>query len=77
MWRRPSACRIESRLDTGCGCDTVPGQWGGQSGPQPPFRRLSRPWTNLRVRQRPAKSRLQPGLAAPQLAQDGRQNQKL
>jgi hypothetical protein len=40
--------------------------WGRQSCLQPPFRRL--PGT-VRCRQAPAKSRRQPGLAAPQLVQ--------
>src|SRR5260370_40592077 len=36
--------------------------WGGQSCPQPPFRRLFRPSRRL---SEPAESRLQPRLAAP------------
>ena len=41
--------------------------WGGQSCPQPPFRRPSRGSVCRPAPQWPANSRLQPGLAAPQL----------
>jgi hypothetical protein len=43
--------------------------WGGQSCPQPPFRRLFWPSASVRAPRAPAKSRLQPGLAAPQFMQ--------
>src|ERR1035438_9339179 len=42
--------------------------WGGQSCPQPPFGRLFRDVSEPSRGQRPAESRLQPGLAAPQSA---------
>src|ERR1035441_8518436 len=45
--------------------------WGRQFCLQPPFRRLL---AAVRYRQAPAKSRLQPGLAAPQFAQTPWQN---
>jgi hypothetical protein len=54
--------------------------WGGQSCPQPPFRRLFRVGGESRKRQSPAESgpegTPQPGLATPQFGQDGCQNQK-
>src|ERR1039458_667787 len=40
--------------------------WGGQSCPQPPFRRLLGHQRAFVLGRRPAESRLQPGLAAPQ-----------
>jgi hypothetical protein len=43
--------------------------WGGQSCPQPPFRRLFGPSASVRVPKEPAESRLQPGLAAPKFMQ--------
>jgi hypothetical protein len=55
---------------------TRPQEWGGQSCPRPPFRRLLRVGGESRKRQSPSESRLQPGLAAPQVGQDGCQNQK-
>jgi hypothetical protein len=52
---------------------TRPQAWGGQSCPQPPLRRLFRVGGESR---KPAESRLQPGLAAPQFGQDGCQHEK-
>ena len=43
--------------------------WGGQSCPQPPFRRLFRTMSGPSCPTRSAESRLQPGLAAPQSVQ--------
>jgi hypothetical protein len=51
--------------------------WGGQSCPQPPFRRLFRAARESSEPQSPAESRLQPGLAAPRFLQNGHQNQKV
>src|ERR1035438_10300716 len=42
--------------------------WGGQSCPQPPFRRLFRAVSEPSCSAGPAESRLQPGLAAPPVA---------
>jgi acetylornithine deacetylase/succinyl-diaminopimelate desuccinylase-like protein len=44
--------------------------WGEQSRPQPPFRRPLAVANDLRTQPKPAESRLQPGLAAPQLVQN-------
>jgi hypothetical protein len=41
--------------------------WGGQSCPQPPFQAAFSGHMRAFAGQRPAESRLQPGLAAPQL----------
>src|ERR1035437_9729161 len=46
--------------------------WGGQSCPQPPFRRLLRVMRESSEPQSPAESRLQPGMAAPQVCGIGR-----
>src|ERR1017187_1020451 len=46
--------------------------WGGQSCPQPPFRRLLRAMRESSELQSPAESRLQPGMAAPQACGIGR-----
>ena len=43
--------------------------WGVQFCPQPPFRRLLAAANDSRTAPKPAESRLQPGLAAPQLLQ--------
>src|ERR1017187_9052953 len=51
--------------------------WGGQSCPQPPFRRFFRAVRESSEAQAPAESRRQPGLAAPRFVQNGRQNQKV
>ena len=75
--------RTHSRLKGGCRQDTSPHRgilhllWGGQSCPQPPFRRLFRAVRALSEPQSPAESRLQPGLAAPRFVQNGHQNQKV
>src|ERR1035441_6000124 len=46
--------------------------WGGQSCPQPPFRRLLRATRESSEPRSPAESRLQPGMAAPQVCGIGR-----
>jgi len=53
------------------------GLWGGQSCPQPPFRRLLRDERNPSHAKTPAESRLQPGLAAPPFVRNGHQNRGL
>jgi len=63
--------RTHSRLKGGCRQDTSPHRgilhllWGGQSCPQPPFRRPFRAVRESSDPQSPAETRLQPGLTAP------------
>jgi hypothetical protein len=61
--RRHSCRRFGPRAHFGCGSAAL---WGGQSCPQPPFRRLFRAVRESSEPQSPAESRRQPGLAAPQ-----------
>src|SRR5271165_6486558 len=51
-------------------CSGLHKLWGGQSCPQPPFRRLLWPIRESSRVGKPAESRLQPGLAAPQSVQN-------
>src|ERR1017187_10049762 len=67
MWA-PRRCRLRSgRAFFALLCRKLAGTvWGGQSCPQPPFRRLFRAVREYSHKQAPAESRLQPGLTAPQ-----------